>query len=145
MAGCSRPRSEERSTSFLKEKFMWKLGIRWAAIPALGIAMAICASRDNVTAANADPKFTIKEVMKEAHKSGLLKKVAAGTADKEDREKLVELYKALSENKPPKGDAEEWKKSTAVLHKAAEEALKDPAAGKKLKVNCAECHGKFKE
>jgi len=124
---------------------MRKLGIRWAALSALGVAMVVYASRENVTAANnADPKYTIKEVMEQAHKSGLMKKVAAGTAEKEDREKLAELYKALSENKPPKGDAEEWKKSTAVLQKAAEAAVKDPAAGKKLKVNCGECHGKFK-
>jgi len=89
-------------------------------------------------------KYTIKEVMDKAHKSGLLKKIQKGEADKKDREELAELYKALVESKPPKGDVEEWRKTTTVLHKIAVEAIADPAAGKKLKVNCGACHSKFK-
>jgi hypothetical protein len=120
--------------------------MRCAVMAALGVAMAVFSNSGNVTAANADEKvkYTISEVMQEAHKSGLWKKVAAGTADKADREKLAELYKALMQNKPPKGDAEEWKKTTTVMHKIAEDAIKDPMAGKMLKVNCGGCHGKFK-
>jgi hypothetical protein len=90
------------------------------------------------------PKYTIKEVMKEAHKSGLLKKVQAGTAEKSDREKLAELYKALALNTPGKGEKEEWKKTTEVMVKLATEAIADPDAGKKIKVDCGACHGKFK-
>lgn len=90
------------------------------------------------------PKFTIKEVMAQAHKSGLFKKIQSGTAEKEDREKLAELYKALVDNKPPKGEVDEWKKTATVLHKIAVDAIKDPEAGKNLKVNCGGCHGKFK-
>ncbi len=90
------------------------------------------------------PKYTIKEVMADAHKSGLWKKVAAGTAEKEDRQKLADLYKALMQSTPPKGDAEAWKKTTTEMHKIAVDAIKDPEAGKKLKVNCGACHGKFK-
>jgi hypothetical protein len=90
------------------------------------------------------PKYTIKEVMAEAHKSGLWKKIAKGDAEKEDREKLAELYKALAQSKPPKGEIEEWKKTTEVMQKIAEDAIKDADAGKKLKVNCGACHGKFK-
>ena len=90
------------------------------------------------------PKYTIKEVMAQAHKSGLWKKVAEGDADKADREKLAELYKALVENKPPKGDIEAWRKTTTVMHKIAEKAISDPDAGKKLKVNCGACHKMFK-
>jgi hypothetical protein len=90
------------------------------------------------------PKYTIAEVMDQAHKSGLWKKVAAGKAEKEDREKLAELYKALMLNTPPKGSAEEWKKTTEVMHKIAQDAIKDPEAGKKLKVNCGACHKQFK-
>jgi len=90
------------------------------------------------------PKYTIKEVMAEAHKSGLWKKVAAGTAEKEDREKLADLYKALVQSKPPKGDEDAWKKTTTEMHKIAVDAIKDPDAGKKLKVNCGACHKAFK-
>lgn len=90
------------------------------------------------------PKYTIKEVMAEAHKSGLWKKVAAGTAEKADREKLAELYKSLVQSKPPKGDEEAWKKTTTELHKIAVAAIADPDAGKKLKVNCGACHKSFK-
>jgi cytochrome c553 len=91
------------------------------------------------------PKFTISEVMKKAHTSGLLKKVAAGDAEKEDREQLAELYKSLVLSKPPAGDEEAWKKTTSVMLKVAVEAIADAEAGKKLKVNCGACHGEFKK
>lgn len=90
------------------------------------------------------PKYSIKEVMAQAHKSGLLKKVQKGTAEKEDREKLADLYKALMQSKPEKGDIEVWKKTTAVMHKLAAEAIKDPEAGKKIKADCGGCHKSFK-
>jgi hypothetical protein len=94
------------------------------------------------------PKYTIKEVMKEAHKSGLHKKVAGGKASKEEMEKLVAMYKALTQNKPPAGDAKEWKEQTEAMLTAANAALKGDKAGaaKLLKiVNCKDCHGKFKK
>ncbi len=118
---------------------MQKFGFRLAVVAAMGVAVA-------TFAANADDKakYTIAEVMQQAHKSGLLKKVSAGTAEKADREKLAELYKALAQGKPPKGDSDEWKKTTETMAKIAEDAIKDPDAGKKLKVNCGACHGKFK-
>jgi hypothetical protein len=93
------------------------------------------------------PKFTIKQVMKEAHKSNLWKKVAEGKADKDEKEKLVELYIALSQNEPPKGDKEAWKKKTEAMLAAAKEAAKgEEGAGKKLVnlVKCADCHKAFK-
>jgi hypothetical protein len=97
------------------------------------------------SASNQDkPKYTIKEVMAQAHKSGLLKKVQKGTAEKEDREKLAELYKALAENKPDKGDVDVWKKTTKAMQKLAEDAIADADAGKKLKVACKACHDDFK-
>ena len=116
--------------------------IVWGSLAAL-LAVVFCLSSNAGDAKK--PKFTIKEVMKEAHKSGLWKKIAAGDADKADREKLAELYKALSENEPPKGNVKEWKKTTAAMLKIAVQAIKDPAAGKKLKLDCGACHGKFKE
>jgi hypothetical protein len=99
--------------------------------------------------ADEKPKFTIKEVMKEAHKGGLLKKVAGGKADKEEKEKLIALYVALNQNEPPKGDKEEWKKKTEEIVAAAKTVAKDDTdkdAVKKLTTvtNCGACHGKFK-
>ena len=45
-------------------------------------------------------KYTTKEVMAEAHKGGLMKKVADLKASDEEKTKLVELYVALSQNDP---------------------------------------------
>jgi hypothetical protein len=93
------------------------------------------------------PKYTIKEVMKGAHKSGLYRKVAEGKADKEEKEKLVAMYEALTKNKPPKGEEMEWKKKTEAMLAAAKGCLKDEKeAGAKLTtlVNCRTCHAAFK-
>ncbi len=92
-------------------------------------------------------KYTISEVMKEAHKSGLLKKVASGAASEEDKKKLSELYQALAQNTPKKGEGEEWKKRTVALVKAADAAVKgDEKAAKSLPklADCASCHKLFK-
>src|SRR5262245_26919410 len=69
------------------------------------------------------PKHTIKEVMKTAHKDGLLKKVQDGKASDEEKKKLAELYVALHENTPPKGSAESWKEKTDALVKASKEVV----------------------
>jgi hypothetical protein len=89
------------------------------------------------------PKYTIKEVMKEAHKSGLYKKVAQGKGDKEEKEKLLALYTALSQNKPPRGDEKDWKEKTDALVKAAKDAVEgEKGAGKEIAkaANCKACH-----
>ena len=55
----------------------------------------------------AEDKKTIKQIMKEAHVGGnnsLMFKIAGGKGTKEDAEKLVALYKDLSENTPPRGE-----------------------------------------
>jgi hypothetical protein len=96
-----------------------------------------------LAAAEKKPKYSIKEVMEEAHKEGLLKKVASGKGDKEDKDKLLELYTALSQNKPPKGDADDWKDRTAKMVAAARDVSKgEEGAEKKLAktVNCMGCH-----
>lgn len=93
--------------------------------------------------AHGQDKIDIAEVMKEAMKGGLCKKVASGKADKAEKERLVVLFKALAANKPPQGDAESWKAKTGALVEAATAALKDDKeAGKKLgaAANCAACH-----
>ena len=93
------------------------------------------------------PKFTIKEVMKTNHKSGLMKKAAEGKATEAELKTLVANYEALAANKPPKGDEAAWKEKTAALLAAA----KDVAAGKEgagaalMKAyNCMACHSAHK-
>lgn len=91
----------------------------------------------------AKPKYTIKEVMKKAHKDGLMKKLADGGGSKADAEELLDLYKAMGKHKPPKGDLEGWKEKTKALIDAAQNVVDDkPGARDELKkaANCAECH-----
>jgi hypothetical protein len=91
------------------------------------------------------PKYTIEEVMEQAHKGkdALMQKASAGKASKDEKEKLVELYVALGQNKPPKGDAKSWKTKTDALLSAAKAVVADEkGAGQKLKMvaNCMACH-----
>ena len=96
------------------------------------------------TRAQDKPKYTIKEVMKTAHKGGLTKKVAKGEASAEEKKQLVELYEALAANHPPMGDEASWKEKTAELVVAAKEAAegKDGASDKlnAIFMKCAGCH-----
>jgi hypothetical protein len=88
-------------------------------------------------AADEKPKYTIKEVMKEAMKGGLCKKVATGKASKEEKDKLLEMFKALTQNKPPKGESDSWKTKTDALVSAAN-GDDGKALGKAA--NCMACH-----
>lgn len=87
------------------------------------------------------PKYTTKEVMKLAHKEKLLNKVMEGKASDDEKKKLVELYEAMAANKPPKGDADNWKKLNDALVDAAKKA--DADALKKAS-NCGACHSAHK-
>jgi hypothetical protein len=99
-------------------------------------------------AQDAKPKYTIKEVMKTAHKGGLTKKVAKGEASAEEKKQLVELYEALAANHPPMGDEASWKEKTAELVVAAKEAAegKEGAAAKvnAIFMKCMGCHSAHK-
>ena len=94
----------------------------------------------------ADEKdVTIKEVMKKAHtgKPKLCEKVATGKASKEEKQELLDLYTALSKDKPPKGEEDSWKEKTGALVAAAKACVADDKDGPdKLKkaVNCKACH-----
>ena len=91
------------------------------------------------------PKYTIKEVMEKAHDGddALVKKVIKGTADKKEKEQLLEMYVALGKNKPPKGSDADWKKKVDALI-AAEKAVVENKEGatKSLQkaVTCKACH-----
>jgi hypothetical protein len=100
----------------------------WIAVSLSGVAQ------------EAQPKYTIKEVMKAAHAKGKLRdKVANGMANDEEKKQLVEYYEALSKNKPPKGDETSWKEKTAALLKAAKDAQAGNVDALKM-VNCQGCH-----
>jgi hypothetical protein len=109
-----------------------------AAVVAIGPAAGRLRGADDEK-----PKYTIKEVMKKAHKDGLMKKLADGGGTKADAEELLDLYKEMGKHKAPKGDAESWKTKNKTLVDAAQAVVDDkPGARDELKkaANCAECH-----
>jgi hypothetical protein len=117
------------------------------AIAGLMMAFALTLAISTETSVAQDkkePKFTIKDVMKLAHgKEGLLGKVVNGEAEKQDKEELLQLYTALSQNKPPKGEAASWKAKTDPMVAAAKDVVagKDEGIGAlKKAVNCKGCH-----
>jgi hypothetical protein len=116
-------------------------------VASLTVAGLIAVEMDS-TAAQDKAKFTISEVMQQAHKGGLLKKVQTSKADEEEGKQLVEYYKALTLNKPPMGDEKAWKKQTEKMLEGAKlyaAGKKDEgAASLKKSVNCMNCHLMFK-
>lgn len=109
---------------------------------ALALAVSVAAN-----SARADGKYSTKDVMTKAHKSGLAKKVVKGTATADEKKLLVELYESMAANKPTKGDAENWKKLNDELVAAAKAVEQGTAgAGERLgkAMNCGACHSKHK-
>jgi hypothetical protein len=87
--------------------------------------------------------------MAQAHKppTNLLRKVAQGKASAAEKAKLLELYKALAANKPPRGEQASWDQKTGLLVSAAQAAVNgDGDAGNQLTKasNCMACHGAHK-
>jgi len=90
-----------------------------------------------------EEKLTISKIMKQAHKSGLLKKVATGKASDTEIAELHKLYSTMPKLTPPKGEEKSWQEKTAALIAASKAAVdKKPKAGALLKsaTNCAACH-----
>jgi hypothetical protein len=114
-------------------------------ILAFGLATSLIAATVMVSisrAADEKPKYTIKEVMA-AHKKGDLKKVLGGNASQAEKDKLVDMYKAMHAAEPPKGDKADWKKATKTALDAAEEvaAGKDGSLERLDKATkCGGCH-----
>ena len=88
------------------------------------------------------PPHTIKEVMKLAHKDGLLKKVLADDATQEEKLKLLDLYVSMYEGKPSKGETESWHRyaGASVLAAAKVAAGRDALPELKKATACAGCH-----
>jgi hypothetical protein len=120
------------------------------AVVSFGLIQAAVHAQDTEAA---QPKHTIKEVMKGAHmapESGgksLRDRVIAGDASDEEKKQLLDLYISLLENEPPRGDADEFmKKAGAVAKAAAKIVVGREGAGEELTraTNCAACHREHK-
>jgi hypothetical protein len=120
------------------------------ALAAVGLLAGLALSR----AADDKPKYSIKEVMQKAHKDdkdnnvvSIFSKIKAGSASDDEKKQLVELYAALGQNKPPKGDADSWKTKTDALLTAAKEVADGKDAGVanlKKAADCGACHSVHK-
>jgi hypothetical protein len=118
------------------------------------LALAVASAGVFRAADKDDPKYTIKEVMKMAHTvekgskdPNLFQKVADGKATKEEKAKLLELYSALPANKPPKGDADAWKRSTTEIVTAAKAVVdgkEDAEKNLKKAIACMDCHKAYR-
>jgi hypothetical protein len=111
------------------------------AVGALTLVQAIALAQ--VDADEPGPKYTIKEVMKEAHGNKLLDKVASGEGTAEDKAKLLDLYISLTESEAPQGDQADYQKlANAAVVAAARVVVGRDGAEEQLKkgVNCAVCH-----
>jgi hypothetical protein len=100
-----------------------------------------------------DAKYQpIADAMKFAHKAPkgekkVSDKIIDGTVSEEDLKKTLDLYKAMADTPPPKGDAAAFKEKVAKLISATEDVLakKDGAAAAyKEAVDCKACHKEFR-
>lgn len=90
---------------------------------------------------------SIKEVMKIAHKDGLLKKITEGNASDSEKKELLDLYIDMLEGTPPKGETNDWHlKAGLATISAAKVVLGREGAVEELKssTNCKSCHDQFK-
>lgn len=95
------------------------------------------------------PKYTISEVMEQAHKGkgNLLERIKAGKASKEEMAQLIDFYRALTMHEAPKGDQEAWKKRVTELYNASVALGKgDTKAMEALRTasNCKACHSEHR-
>ena len=94
-------------------------------------------------------EMTISDIMKEAHKKPvhLIKKVATGQASDAEKQRLVEMYKALKKLEPPQGDADSWHEKTDLLISAATAAAENKPDAQAMLTkasNCKSCHDAHK-
>jgi hypothetical protein len=94
-------------------------------------------------------KRSISTVMKDAMKgdSSLHKKVALGKGTDSDAVALLDYYKSLPAETPPKGETTSWHDKTTKLVAAAQAVVdKKPGANEQLQAagNCKACHNEHK-
>lgn len=110
-----------------------------AVVAAAGLAFSFTALADD------DGHELIEKAMKEGHKgkTSIVEKIKDGSATKADIEKLHNFYLEMSKVKPPRGDAEAWKKKTTQLADLTGKIAKDDEKAKAAfgkAVNCKACH-----
>jgi len=96
-----------------------------------------------------DAHELIEKAMKEGHKgkTSIVAKIKDGSASKEDIKKLQGWYTAMAKVKPPKGDAEGWKKKNTRLAALTGKIANGDEKAKKAfgkAVNCKACHNAHK-
>jgi cytochrome c5 len=114
------------------------------ALAALAIATAPI-----ISAIEAKPKYTTKEVMKALHKGdvNVAKRVLKGQGTKADFAQMVNYYQSLPLNAPPRGDKASWDAKTVALFTAAKSLYAGDPNGLnayKQAVNCKACHSVHK-
>lgn len=95
----------------------------------------------------ADEPKPMKEIMEQAMKGGLAKKVASGQADDKEKLELLDMMIDMVAHEPPKGDAIQWKMMAGtVMMDAAKVVVGREGAGEALakSMNCKACHDLFK-
>jgi len=129
-------------------KMETKINFRKIAIAGLALCIGLGLTATLSVADDKDdekkPKHTIKEVMKEQKKGGLLPKVLSGEASDEEKKQLLDMYISMLEAKPPKGEMESWQKlAGASALAAAKVVVGREGALDELKKSggaCAACH-----
>jgi len=91
------------------------------------------------------PRYSIKTVMKLANDKeyNLADRVMKGKASPEEQAKLLEWYSTLGANKPPRGDAESWRKKTTAITTSLQAVIDGKDGAEKdfnKAMNCKACH-----
>ncbi len=117
-----------------------------ALVLALGVGLVLVRADDT-------PKYTVKQIMDMAHKDSKDKTVLSiyskllASTDADEQKKLgaqlVDLYTILGQNKPAKGDPDDWTKRVNVIAADAKDVAdgKDGSVAQLKKDNdCMGCH-----
>lgn len=113
-------------------------------VPCLGLTLALAFAEEKESAT--------KVFMKKYHKAPqgvdtIAKKATLGKATPQELKELAAGYKAMTTEKPPRGEMASWKEKTAKLAAAGEALAKGaPDAVERFKEasNCKACHSEHK-
>ena len=110
---------------------------RLSYVLSLGLAVALLIG----TAVAQRPQHSVKEVMKQGMKSGLLRTVISGQATAAQRQQMIALLESLVRSQPRKGSVSHWRERTVKMYQAAQAGdyttLKEAS-------RCLTCHKEHK-